>query len=148
MKRIAVLALLATALLVFGAVGPRGQAVVNSAIPSTTATVTTATTVYTMQDIGDLKEVSLQVANTGAALTDFIVQLQDSESGAWYNYLSGTDWASTTNPAMQFSSTAVNTLASGSTGHVHFRINGANGFRIVATTGSSTSVTVVGNVKP
>jgi alpha-D-ribose 1-methylphosphonate 5-triphosphate synthase subunit PhnG len=89
-----------------------------------------------------------EIANVGAtALSDVQVQLRDHPNGAWYTFLSGTDWASTTLANMIFASTGLITLAAAAFGHVHVRLNAAFEVRVqVKVAAGSTSVDCRGTI--
>lgn len=91
--------------------------------------------------------INCEIANIGAALTDFRVQLQDHENGEFYTFMSGSDWSSTTLTNLLFSTTSPQTLADGSKGHVQFRANGARRVKFQAKAATLTVVIVRGNLR-
>lgn len=102
------------------------------------------------QVLGSYTRASIEVSNDagGAVLTECKLQLQDCAACEWYTLLSGADWASTTNPYMEFCGpTAVDTLGAGLVTHIHVRLGNAYGVRMLASCGTSTDLTVRGTFK-
>lgn len=110
----------------------------NAAPISGTAT-TSLTLIGTIPCSGAI--LSMDIANTGAvALTALTILARSHPSSATYQtYLSGTDWASSTNSNMMKSSTGLLTLAGGASGFAHIRVHACYDVQIWATVGSSTT---------
>lgn len=119
-------------------------------INATAAVADADVVVFTLSDISVFSIMNLEIENAGDtnALTDFKIQLTDHPDGEWYTYLGGADFSSTTISNLRFVSTAVpNTLAAAGFSHVHARLNGACGLRLLASCAAGTTVEVRGSLK-
>lgn len=119
-------------------------------VGSTTETTVAAANTQLLQvdNLDGRRQISLEVCNTGTAdLTAFMVLVHSGGQG-WAPYLSGTDWSSTTNAAMEWCSLTPATLAAGRTAHLRFDVYGSRGFRVIASCGTSTTVRVQGQAVP
>ena len=112
-----------------------------SGITSTAATIGTAIVIRGWQSV-----VNLEIENSGsAALTDFLIELQDHPDGEFYDFLSGTDYATGTDDMLFCTSTVPNTLAASGKAHVIFRTWSAYAMRFQATCATTTTVKVRGS---
>jgi hypothetical protein len=92
---------------------------------------------------GAADRIRLEIDNTGAqALADFKMQLKDHPSGEWYDFLSGTDWASPGDD-MNFASTGLISCAAGAKAHAQVRIGSAYAFRFQAKAAAATTTVTV-----
>lgn len=95
---------------------------------------------------GFCRKLNIQVSNSGQALTDFALQVQEHPDAAWATLLNGTDWATATS-LLLLADSSLNTLASGSTSNIHVDVRSAHAVRFQASVASSsTTVTVYVNV--
>jgi hypothetical protein len=92
--------------------------------------------------------VNLEIQNTGANdFTDFSIQIQDHPDGEFYDWLTGTDFTSTSNPDMLDCSVDPRTLVAGTRSHIVFRVRSAYAFKCKAKRTSATTATALGNVR-
>ena len=113
-------------------------------IEGVVTSVTTAYTVLVTSTAGSQRGggeiVNLEVVNLGAtAFSNLKIQLRDHPNGEWYDYLGASDFASSSNFNMLFSTVGPDTLAGGAKGHICFRVNSADGWRVAAEVGSGTT---------
>lgn len=116
-------------------------------IPAMTTEVTTDETV-----IGEFKlwgtsgRVNLEIQNTGGDLSDFAIYLKDHEDGEFYEFLSGTDFDSTSLVSLQFATaTGPHELSDGEKAHIIVDCGAAVRVQLRATSASTSQVTVLGN---
>ncbi len=114
---------------------------------STTTTVTSAWTQVYEAKLGgkgqpECKVVNFECSNTGAALTDFKIEVQLTPDGTYQSvaYLSGTNFASVLPEAIHWLSVDPRTLASGSDFGIIFDVWGAYAVKFSAKCASSTVV--------
>lgn len=89
--------------------------------------------------------VTAYITNTGAALTDFVLQFLAHPGATWDNILSGADWATATS-LLVLAASGLNTLASGSADTIQLHIRSAHAFRFRASCGTSTAATIKGTI--
>ncbi|MDD4891255.1 MAG: hypothetical protein PHU85_15145 [Phycisphaerae bacterium] len=103
-------------------------------------TVTTSETTVLEQTLPGLAVAGFDIANTGAALTDFQVYVQYHQLGSWREIeLTDVDFIISATSGMT-------TLGSGSTARLMMNVAGLFAVRLTAKTGTSTSVTALGQV--
>lgn len=118
---------------------------------TTTIAATTGGVLSSTIKLGGLGPLlNLEIDNDDAtdAVTAFEVQLQDHPLGAWYTYLSGTDWQSTSISNMLFATTTStyrpNDVGATKQAHAHIRINAAYAIRFKVTTAGNASIVIRG----
>lgn len=88
--------------------------------------------------------IAIEILNNGSvALSDFKVQMRLTATGAWYDYVLGSAWASPDRVVIRTSAASPATTAGGSGTWAVIRVDGLREVRFVAKTASgSTSITV------
>ena len=95
---------------------------------------------------GRYNHIVLEIANTGASLTDFAFLVKASEdASAFQSLLSSTEWATAGNVLRAFKG-APHTLASGATAFVWLNIGPIYSFKVQARCGTTSAVTINGTM--
>ena len=120
--------------------------VINQPQGELTATVT-ATSLADAGDVlifGSGREnlINVDVANSGQALTDFALLLQEHPDASFKTFLSGADWATATSN-LTYAASGLNTLASGSADNFHVNIRGAHAAKFQASVASSSTALTI-----
>lgn len=93
-------------------------------------------------------QMAVEVENDGPqALTNFVIQVRDDDTGEFYQLKADTDFA-TTDPVLTLSSaTRVNTLANGSRSHFWLNLPGLSAIQFLAKGAGTSALTIRTNSK-